>query len=104
MMLPPITCSPPNFLTPRRRPSESRPLRDEPPDFLCAICRSPYLFGAVGSRLRLGGGNLLRSGFCGRLNGGFLFVHDTLGHGLLGGGLGFRGGRSFLLGLGGRRR
>ena len=27
--------SPPNFLTPRRRPSESRPLREEPPAF-CA--------------------------------------------------------------------
>ena len=33
-MLPPSTCSPPNFFTPRRRPSESRPLRDEPPAFL----------------------------------------------------------------------
>ena len=29
-----MTASEPNFFTPRRRPSESRPLRDEPPAFL----------------------------------------------------------------------
>src|SRR5665213_2902009 len=29
--------SPPNFFTPRRWPAESRPLREEPPAFLCAI-------------------------------------------------------------------
>src|SRR5215469_16620838 len=40
MMLPGRTISPPNFLTPSRRPALSRPLRDEPPAFLCAICRS----------------------------------------------------------------
>src|SRR5437879_11048347 len=37
MMLPGTTISPPNFLTPSRRPALSRPLRDEPPAFLCAI-------------------------------------------------------------------
>src|SRR5262245_46086587 len=37
MMLPASTFSPPNFFTPRRLDSESRPLRDEPPAFLCAI-------------------------------------------------------------------
>src|SRR2546423_5310552 len=37
MMLPGITISPPNFLTPSRLPALSRPLRDEPPAFLCAI-------------------------------------------------------------------
>src|SRR3990167_2948533 len=37
MMLPPTTSWPPNFFTPRRRPAESRPLREEPPAFLCAI-------------------------------------------------------------------
>src|SRR5215831_9737637 len=37
MILPGITISPPNFLTPSRRPRLSRPLRDEPPAFLCAI-------------------------------------------------------------------
>src|SRR5215475_89169 len=37
MMLPATTISPPNFLTPSRRPRLSRPLRDEPPAFLCAI-------------------------------------------------------------------
>src|SRR5438093_9501812 len=37
MMLPGTTISPPYFLTPSRRPRLSRPLRDEPPAFLCAI-------------------------------------------------------------------
>src|ERR1700678_1120990 len=37
MMFPATTASPPNFFTPRRRPSVSRPLRDEPPAFLCAM-------------------------------------------------------------------
>src|SRR6202044_147531 len=36
-MLPATTLWPPDFLTPRRRPSVSRPLREEPPAFLCAI-------------------------------------------------------------------
>src|SRR6056297_1616184 len=43
MMLPASTCSPPNFLTPSRLDSESRPLRVLPPAFLCAI--SHYLRG-----------------------------------------------------------
>src|SRR5919109_709539 len=38
-MLPARTSSVPNFLTPRRRPAVSRPLRDEPPAFLCAIAQ-----------------------------------------------------------------
>src|SRR3954470_3676924 len=42
-MLPATTRSSPNFLTPRRRPSESRPLREEPPAFLCAMTRVPEL-------------------------------------------------------------
>ena len=37
MMLPGTTCSPPNFLTPSRLPAVSRPLRELPPAFLCAI-------------------------------------------------------------------
>src|SRR5437764_9701241 len=37
MMLPGSTISPPNFLTPSRFPALSRPLREEPPAFLCAI-------------------------------------------------------------------
>src|SRR5260370_22873707 len=37
MVLPGSTISPPNFLTPSRRPALSRPLREEPPAFLCAI-------------------------------------------------------------------
>src|SRR5436853_5017087 len=40
MMFPGMTISPPNFLTPSRLPRLSRPLRDEPPAFLCAICCS----------------------------------------------------------------
>src|SRR5829696_330111 len=45
-MLPGMTVSPPNFLTPRRRPAVSRPLRDEPPAFLCAIRLAPYSLSA----------------------------------------------------------
>src|SRR4051794_36794681 len=41
MMLPARTACPPNFFTPRRLLSLSRPLRDEPPAFLCAM--SNYL-------------------------------------------------------------
>src|SRR5205085_10732705 len=43
MMLPARTFSLPNFFTPRRLLSLSRPLRDEPPAFLCAM--SNYFFG-----------------------------------------------------------
>src|SRR6476659_7755179 len=43
MMLPARTDCPPNFFTPRRLLSLSRPLRDEPPAFLCAM--SSYFFG-----------------------------------------------------------
>src|SRR4026209_395114 len=62
MMLPPTTCSPPHFFTPRRRPAESRPLREEPPAFLCAISYySGILFGGRFGRglLDLGRGSLL---------------------------------------------
>src|SRR5215213_1449447 len=37
MMLPASTLSPPYFFTPSRLPAESRPFREEPPAFLCAI-------------------------------------------------------------------
>src|SRR3954453_15093846 len=50
MMLPGTTISPPNFLTPSRLPGLSRPLRDEPPAFLCAISN---LLGRPGSVARL---------------------------------------------------
>src|SRR5487761_2387948 len=36
-MLPATTISPPAFFKPRRRPALSRPLREDPPAFLCAI-------------------------------------------------------------------
>jgi hypothetical protein len=36
IILPGMTSWPPNFLTPRRRPAESLPLRVEPPDFFVA--------------------------------------------------------------------
>src|SRR5262249_49326382 len=42
MMLPGTTISPPYFLTPSRRPRLSRPLREEPPAFLCAIAHSIF--------------------------------------------------------------
>src|SRR5216684_5853443 len=47
MMLPGMTISPPNFLTPSRRPALSRPLREEPPAFLCAISNPPRPLGQV---------------------------------------------------------
>src|SRR3954452_4699122 len=53
MMLPASTRSSPNFLTPRRRPAESRPLREEPPAFLCAMTSSP---GPVVPRVASGAG------------------------------------------------
>src|SRR6187399_2892025 len=65
MMLPPTTSWPPNFFTPRRRPAESRPLRELPPAFLCAI--SNYLLLLVG----LLGGRLLRRCLLGRSSLGF---------------------------------
>src|SRR5450756_1332018 len=37
MMVPPLTCSPPKRFTPRRWALLSRPLRELPPPFLCAI-------------------------------------------------------------------
>src|SRR5687767_2918418 len=40
MMLPPSTRSPPNFFNPNRCACESRPFRDEPTPFLCAITNS----------------------------------------------------------------
>src|SRR4029450_4262813 len=42
MMLPARTASLPNFFTPRRLDCESRPLREEPPAFLCAISKDSY--------------------------------------------------------------
>src|SRR5699024_1148845 len=42
-MLPATTVWPPNFLTPRRFDSESRPLRLLPPAFLCAMIEFLYL-------------------------------------------------------------
>src|SRR5215472_799406 len=49
MILPGMTISPPNFLTPRRLPRLSRPLRDDPPAFLCAICCSFFALRTVGA-------------------------------------------------------
>ncbi len=53
MMLPETTASPPNFFTPRRFDSESRPLRDEPPAFCVPLDFSFNLFYLL-SRLGLG--------------------------------------------------
>src|SRR5438128_2511523 len=78
MMLPATTASPPNFLTPRRRPAVSRPLRDEPPAFLCAMVQLLFLVGLGRSLLGCGLGSLF---------GGRLFSLGLLS-GLLGGGFG----------------
>src|SRR5690349_16202299 len=77
MMLPATTVSPPNFFTPKRRPALSRPLRDEPPAFLCAIVR---LYSRI-SGFFISGGLLCRR-FFGR---GSLYGRSGLGlFGLLG--------------------
>src|SRR5687768_10416355 len=60
MIAPAVTASPPNALTPSRLEVESRPFRDEPPPFLCAMIRRGYqlLGGRRGILLR--GGCTLR--------------------------------------------
>src|SRR5690606_6067037 len=45
MMLPAVACWPPYSFTPSRLASESRPLRVEPPAFLCAMSLSPQCLG-----------------------------------------------------------
>src|SRR3954469_9599195 len=52
MTLPPAIFSPPNSFTPRRWPAESRPLREEPPAFLCAM--DLFLAGRDRQHLQLG--------------------------------------------------
>src|SRR6185503_19267854 len=51
MIMPDSTCWPPKRFTPRRWPPESRPLREEPPAFLCAMTSllipAPLLLGAL---------------------------------------------------------
>src|SRR3970282_1213617 len=42
MIAPADTASPPNAFTPSRFDVESRPFRDEPPPFLCAMVRRGY--------------------------------------------------------------
>src|SRR5471030_1365181 len=42
-ILPATTISPPAFFKQRRRPAESRPLREDPPAFLCAMVASQIL-------------------------------------------------------------
>src|SRR5690242_1788057 len=53
MMLPARTDCPPNFFTPRRLLSLSRPLRDEPPAFLCAMTKWGPDYLAFGAFLAL---------------------------------------------------
>src|SRR2546428_6874655 len=48
-MFPPTTRSPPNFFRPNRCELESRPLRDDPTPFLCAI--SHFRFAIADFRL-----------------------------------------------------
>src|SRR4030095_14582524 len=48
MMLPAGTTWPPKRFTPRRWPGESRPLRELPPAFLCAIADYSFLAFALG--------------------------------------------------------
>src|SRR5689334_15441442 len=53
MMLPARACWPPNSFTPRRLLSLSRPLRDEPPAFLCAMAKYGPDYLAFGAFLAL---------------------------------------------------
>src|SRR5436309_12761770 len=86
MMWPGNPISPPNFLTPSRRPPLSRPLRDEPPAFLWAILyllrlrRRPGL-RAFRARLRLGRPTAARAGRSARSAAGPDF--GDLQHGLM---------------------
>src|SRR5580765_6179538 len=65
MMEPAGTVSPPNAFTPRRFELESRPFRDEPPPFLCAI-RSPGYQSVLRPVLRSLFGCISRFGGLGR--------------------------------------
>src|SRR5436189_274443 len=70
MISPPLTVSPANVLTPRRWAFESRPLREEPSPFLCAML-SPLLGQAFDEqRLPLLDAVLLAAG-----------LDDCVGHG-----------------------
>src|SRR5258708_39614033 len=68
MISPPVTVSPANTLTPRRFAFESRPLREEPRPFLCAIAvlrlglRGGGVAGGLGRWLLLSGRRLLLGG------------------------------------------
>src|SRR5947209_2341934 len=67
MISPPVTVWPANTLTPRRLAFESRPLRDEPRPFLCAIAGLLGRFGC-GNRLRCRGAALGADGDLGHLD------------------------------------
>src|SRR5579859_5782264 len=54
MMLPPAMAWPPKIFTPSRWPAESRPFREEPPAFLCAIVSAPGLSSLDLGDLQLG--------------------------------------------------
>src|SRR5712692_82034 len=112
-MLPARTDSPPNDFTPRRRPAESRPLRDEPPAFLWAMISlrryllprfcdeiTSLLFAFALGRRRLGSVRLLRrlGGLLGRRLGGLRLGRRLGGDGRRGCFRRFRRSR-----LGGRR-
>src|SRR5438445_286471 len=71
MISPPVTVCPENTLTPRRFAFESRPFREEPSPFLCAIVNLLWSLGCLaGARLARSG--LGRRGLRVRLRGGRL--------------------------------
>src|SRR3982751_4726806 len=82
-MLPATATCPPNNFKPRRRPALSRPLREEPPAFLCAIVEFLRLLSCSAILFR----NHITSGYESLL---FAF---SLGRGLFCHGLGLLGGR-----------
>src|SRR5262245_63859076 len=65
MIAPAETVSPPNAFTPSRFEVESRPLRDEPPPFLCAMVRRGYQLVLGSRRIR----RRRRIRRCGRVSG-----------------------------------
>src|SRR5436190_12743225 len=84
MMLPARTVSLPNFFTPRRLLSLSRPLRDEPPAFLCAM--SNYFAFGLFLVLALAGAAFFVDPVSGFALVGAAFLGALVGFGLSGAG------------------
>src|SRR5919109_3756539 len=78
MIAPAETVSPPNTFTPSRFEVESRPLREEPPPFLCAMTGRGYQLLRRGCSIRVLVGLLLRRGAPSQLHLGHLEHREEL--------------------------